>query len=928
LYAENIRLPYLKLPNSKFRKPGPDGVDGAAESTKPVDINEIVRDVREFLETTLLERMKFVGDSDPELKDGDARVKLAEAISLAETLRQELLRVLPESPFRSYEQVKPSPEAHYFIAKAKERAQAERDQKYELIQKTCLMLVRVFAVRMPSLMDFGDRSKDPEREKITAFASEHVTKSGLDVGAVISAFADKKGPYYIGIERPALEAAFRDKSIAEMVSDPQTSVFRAGVYPSELFEQLIHAKIAAVTMEIEKAWQSRKLESGKEQFILGLMTRARGYIGSRFKKDFLGDELRNCTTLPELQVFARSMPSDAQAYDLLRKSHLLLKVMHMMILHDSKVDQSSYIDNSVNLGTELDDLCLKFEEDGRCYINPPRDDNGRPKSEFEDDKYGMFVDRVEVAKDGKPFDSSMDKVIRKDLSDTTEVGDFARMRIFLTEEDCYDEQGNYDPVKTEKAIEKLFGIFLSRFGNDVDVKSLDWSVDSGKTNAASGGSHRGLHFNFKYKSTCKANGVKATGESVTRTIDVEVHLLAYMEKNAHTKDVEVYEHGKRGLLRNKLGLENGFEYFVLDLISAISNPNYNYNLSSTVDPFSAIEEVPEEFRKVHQRQLGIGDEDLFPESADLDVLMEEGWILHSPDKLRLFVLLLSILTKENEDGRLANANIFEYIECYFPGSLHRLIDQYSKLLRGSQFAPGGQMAYLKRVLEAKIMVVKNIKTNVTRNQYKCKESRPHEFTTVTHTLKVGKSVGRGHPKITFVSNFKGGEYHGSSTNEVPYQGPVGLVREEQADGKAAYFYWLMQDGSKVGPVYMIEMEEEEITCYLIGSPTQEEVQQLLPLWILQPDVNDGDSLSGDVYPYKHRLVFDQTTNRPMVVNTDIDSAKKQEINLKGGLERLTPSSGLDANRGRFLRLVEQIAPIWTATSGKKASEAREYKLKV
>lgn len=830
-----------------------EGVGGT--DLKPVKPISTLEDAQLLLEEAL-GILEPVGVNVDELATPEARAVVAKVERLVHLVRQRALAALPEVPFRPSAQVVPSPEANHFIGEARRGAEEKLKTKNELVQRTVFMLETVLGSKISGLIPLGRQDEqlidesDPRKRAIKGFAEKYATESGLDINMVIEHLSNQTGEFYVGLQRPQIEAAFRDDRVRDLVSDPSHSVFRSGVLPSRHFEELVHVKVAALVMDIQRAWHSRRMETGEnDRFLAELMGKAKQYIGDTFGFDFLGVELSKCKSLPELQEFARVLPVDKGSYDLLRKAHLFLKVMHIMLLHASEVDESAYFDNSRNLRAEMDDFCV-CRGDG-CYVNPPRTADGRPIVDFVDDLNGMGVDRVEVA-EGKPLHSTIDKIFRKGLYDTTEIGDFARMRVFLRKEDCYDEGGSFNVEKTEAALEKLLGIIIARFGNDIDIESLDYSVASGKTNEASKGAHRGIHFNFKYKSACNANGLTPDGEPKTKAIDVEVQLLAYMPGHEYEEDHRKYQTARKKMLSRELGFDGTFDTFVLDLISALSNDKYEFEFRSLVDDFSDIEDLDEEFRKVYERQHGIGDKKLFPEDVDLPALIAEHRVLFSQDKLRLFVLLLTILTAKESDGSVANAALFDYMESYFPGKIHRLVNQYSRLLRTSAFYDGGEFGYLKRVLEAKMQFITVI-ANDRRGSKKGVSSR--QCFDVHHVMKVGNCYrrSRGEPVLTMITCFDGGKGKRPLEMELPYDGPIGLVGEpsgEVAGGgkpKATDFYWKLKtrelDRDR-GPVYRIEQEEDgNVVCYLLADQRRgvvaDEGMRKLPIWILQPDYDSG-----------------------------------------------------------------------------------------
>jgi len=876
----------------------PPVTDGVSVTPELLDENKLMQAliVAQELLADIEKSLIPAGKDRPELMSPEARQLAADIFHISDRIKSRAKGVLPELSFRPTHQVRPSPVAHDFVVKAREKAEMEDRNKAELISDTVGILSTIFQLQV-------DITRPDIAAKINAFAKKYATKSGLDIYMVITSFSDPQGDYFLGVDKSSIESAFKDDSVKGFINDPKTTIFRSGVLPSKHFEQLLHGKVAALVMDIRKTWQSRCTKEGEDEFLSDLMAKAKEYIAYTFHPKFLGDDLSSCKTLSDVQKFAQLFPVEERSFDLLKKSHLLLKVMHLMLLHDSEVDVASYVDNSDNLRLEMQDFCIDLPDGGR-YINPPRDLNGKPKPNFEVDNYGMRIDRVEVA-EGKPVYSTIDKVFRKDFYDMTEIGDFARMRIFLTKEDCYDEDGKFNQEKTEKSLEKLLGIMISRYGNDIDMKSLDYSISSGKTNEASKGAHRGIHFNLKYKSSCNANGLTPHGEPVTKSIDVEVQILAYMEKQSYEEDHEAYQESRKKLLFQKLGFENAFDNFVLDLISAISNEKYDFGFRSTVDPFSDIAEIDEEIRKVYERQLGIGDEVLFPESVDLESFMKEGWILFSEDKFRLFVLLLSILTKKDEDGGLANARLLEYMQRYFPGKLNKLMDTYAKMLKGKDFRPGGEQDYLTRVIASKIQFVKNA---ISPERKISAGRRSAELFDVGHQLRihnVGKHA-KGNPGLTLVTTFPGGSRRSTPSMELPYAGPVGIVKVPSADGDSVDFCWKMQNGKTTEPVYRIEKDDDDkniIVCYLLSGGEK------LPMWVMQVNYMDESGLSGRVYPYTYQVSKNSETNRAYLNTKTIDSSAGRDVTVLN-ISNLNPTTGLGKRQSRFIDFVREVGFLW------------------
>jgi hypothetical protein len=844
-------------------------------------------------------------DEDPASRKAAARV-----VALAKAVEERVLAVLPELPLRPYSQVVPSPEAIHFVNLAKDASAVDSAKKQALIDRTADMLEKVLSTKISELRESGGVESDI-RSKIRKFSVKYATNSGLDVNFVIGQFSARSGEFYVGLERQAIEAAFRDDVVKPFVRDPSTSVFRSGVLPSGHFEELISIKVVALVMDIERVWHSRGVERGEnDQFLTELMNKAKRYIVDTFDSNFLGGELSRCNSLPELQEFARILPSDSNSYDLLRKSHFLLKVMHIILLHESEVDESSFVSNSRNLRAEMDDFCVGKNGVNR-YINPPRTPDGtKAITDFADDVNGMPIDRCEVST-GKPLDSAIDKICRKGLYDTTEIADFARMRIFLRREDCYDERGEFDDKKVETALQKLWGILIARFGNDIDVESLSYSVGSGKTNESSMGAHKGIHFNFKYKSTSNANGLMPNGEPKTKAIDVEVQLLAYMSKDDELKDHDRYKEASKARLPKELGFDNTFDTFVLDLISALSNSQYKFEFESLTDAFSDVEGIDDDFRKVYDRQFGVGDKSLFPEDVDLEALIERRKVLFSKDKLRLFVLLLIILTKKDSEGKPANARIFDYMQRYFPGKLQRLITEYEGLLRGPDFQEGGKLSYLRRVLEVKMRFVSIILNHDGGTRSECRNCFA-----VSHVMRVGNMGGDGNPNFTLITKFVGGSGKPTSM-ELPYAGPIGLIgaerdvslEDDSSVTKVFDFYWKTQSrGADIQrcPVYTIEHQKNgDAICYLCAATRDGVPAEKLPVWFFEPD-SDRPAAKGKVYSYKYdidRSAVSVPGHGKLKAEVDIENFKM--INVSG-LDKLTPLMGLRGKQAKFLKFVDAV----------------------
>jgi hypothetical protein len=379
----------------------------------------------------------------------------------------------------------------------------------------------------------------------------------------------------------------------------------------------------------------------------------------------------------------------------------------------------------------------------------------------------------------------------------------------------------------------------------------------------------------------------------------------------------------------QVGVDSDFDSFVMDLISALSSSQYEFNFSSIVDPFDTIRDFDSEFRKVYERQLGIGDKLLFPEDVDLEELLKEHRVLFSPDKLRLFVLLLAILTKKRPDGNLLNIHLVQYVESYFPGKLNRLMDEYSKIIHGHEFQRGKKLAYLKRILEAKIRIVKNIKS--TTEGWKDRLPNNAVFG-VERSIKVSGPIAKKKgtfmsPRLSLVTAFTGGKGREPHEIETVYDGPIDLLRVPQEDGMTVDFYWLMQDGTKVGPVYRIKENEGgngEMICYLLTTdgriPSQE-----VPLWILQPDFSDPSGLGSNIYSYRHGVVVDERTNIPRLEATEIDTSRFVRLNSMS-MKDLTPASGLDSRQARFLSFVREVKRVLQMAVAKKGVKKGQYKI--
>lgn len=907
-----------------------DVVGNGEDSPLTVVSSKTLQEIRSALEYTeyflqeILAGMEGAGIRGRQegLSTLEDRVLVARIAAMAERTRTMAIGVLPELPFRLAEQVVPSPAAYDFILKAKEKAELEKKEKDELVANTVKTLSTIFSFKI-------DVTKADVVGRIEAFAAKYASKDGLDVNMVISSFSDSDSVFYLGADKYVIESVFKDPGAEDLVSDPKVSIFRSGVLPSKHFEQLLHGKVAALVMNLSKAWQSRCAEGGKDEFLVGLMIKAKRYIEATFSAGFLGPELSTCTSLAEVQLYANFLPVDEHSFDILKKAHLLLKVMHIVLLHESEVNEVSYVANSVNLREDIGDFGMSLPN-GRCYLNPPRDKDGKPKADFEVDNYGIEVDRVEVA-EVKPLDSTIDKILRRDLYDTTEIGDFARMRIFLKKEDCYDDNGDFNKAKAEKAMEKVLGVIISRFGNSIDVDSLDYSLDTGKTNEASGGAHRGLHFNFKYKSSSNKNGLtEEEGDPITKAISVEGQILVYTAADEYNEDHDRYRESRRALLFKKLGFENGFDNFVMDLISAVSNDKYDFGFRSMTDPFADIKDVDGEIRKVYERQCGFGDEDLFPEDVDMESLMKEGWILFSKDRLRLFILLLTILTKRGGDGELVNGRFIEYMQRYFPGKLHKLLNKYARKLKGDEFKEGGDKAYLKRTMDAKMSFVRGIISTAKPLTVGREATRLFE---VSHSFKV-ENVGRGAvkgkgkgkkkpPQLTLLTSLGMDGSRQGHIMKLPYTGPIGLTEERPRDGekgKVIDFCWQLQDGNKSEPVYSIEHDEKEkvVNCYLLAGG------QKLPMWVLQLDYVDESGLNGKIYPCVYGIEKDPRTNRASIGACPI--ANGRNISVRN-LKKLSPSMGMDRRQARFLNLVKEAGKIWDQAKEHKIS-AGEYPILV
>jgi len=911
-------------------------VDGDVKSST---VSPVVNDLQFALESlqlvdgTLSSVPTDDAEKDPTLGRPEVRKLAAQVAALLLQIERKVVRVVPEADFRKMEQLIPSPEAIYFLNVARRRIADESKKKQELVERTTAILSDIFNVKAlglpPSVFSANVM-------KISEFSRKYATSKGLDLNFVIDSFSSPESEFYLGVARPVLENAVKNENVTETINDPDVSVFRAGVLPSENFEQLMHAKGASMVMDIQKTWASRKTEQSKEQFLTDLMNAAKKYIGDTFGFNFLGSKLLNCRSISELQRFSAIVPVDAESYGLLKRAHLFLKVMHIILLHDSEVDSSSFIDNSENLRRDIDDFCVTLKN-GRTYMNPPRDQNGQALREFTDDIYGMEVDRVEIA-EGKPMASTIDKILRGELYDTTGIGDFARMRVFLTEEDCYDggwESGTFNPVKAEKSIEKLMAIFIARFGNAIDKDSLDYSLITGKTNEASKGAHRGIHFNFKYKSACNSNGLTPEGDPETKTIDVEVQFLAYMPKREYDEDHESYARERKRVLYKRLGLDDTFESFVLDLISALYNDKYVFQFNSIADPFYRMENLDTEHRKHYERQLRMGDKVIFPDMVDLEVLLKENRVLFSGDKVRLLVLLLSILSKRTSSGGyMVNAEVIDYMNKYFPGKLRRLFDKYSKLLKLPPFTDGEPMAYLSRILQMKIRMILQVIGSGEKAEGNRRIADAFDARYTVRVSGVGKAAShKGSVKLTLNTYFSS-DKRGRNPDcmSMQYDGPIGLARVPQDDSNNVVdFYWEMQSGEKVGPVYRIVAEEGDVvTCYLLSArnPKSESSSDMIPIWVFQRGFADERlGYSGKVYQYDHRLGFDPASGRSGLVHDstlNLDSAKDITVT---DISKFRPVMGLSGNRARFLNFVEDINGIWTK-SHQKHAKGGEFSIRV
>lgn len=883
-----------------------DGLFGEKmnESSDPSDSLLTAEQVRAALRTIhsflpdLVKEMAGAGERRFELSTPEDREMAADILRMSREIESRVLNVLPEAPFRRSAQVRPSVAAHRLIQQAKLKAAQEEEKKEKTAKLIVDTLSKIFASKV-------DVENPAIADKINRFAVKNASKAGLDVNEVITAFSDSEGDFFIGVNRSVLEGCFKNPDVEDIVGNPKISIFRSGVLPSKYFEQILHGKIAALIMDLRKAWQSRIVEGEYEdEFLTILMGRAKIYINETFNDKFLGKKLAGCKSLQELQGYANSLPVDKESFELLKKAHLFLKVMHIMLLHDSEVNAYSFFYNSDNLQDEmLNDFSIALPSEHR-YLNPPRKPDGCPNMEFQEDLYGIEVDRIEVA-DGKPIYSTIDKIFRKEMYDTTEIGDFARMRIFLTKEDCYDEDGTFNPEKTEKAMEKALGLIMARFGSDVDPKSLDYSITTGKTNEASKGAHKGMHFNFKYKSSCNKNGLTPHGEPLTKSISVEGQILAYMPKEAYDEDHMEYEKSRRALLFRALGFENGFQNFAMDLISALANDKYDFEFRSIVDPFKEIANVDERVRQVYERQFGFGDEDFFPEDVNLEALMKEGWILFSEDKLRLFVLLLSILTKKDEKGELVNGEFIEYMQKYFPGKIQRIMNKLSKILKSPEFSHGGEKAYLKRVLEAKMNFVKGATS--TGGKSVEKRRRALDLFRTEHSFKVTNvNKGKGskkHPKLGLVTNFPGTGGTGGDKMEIPYEGPVGLVGIPKEGGHRIDFCWQLQNGKKSEPVYRIDYDESgsAINCFLING------DQKLLMWMMEVDFYDESFLSGRIHECEYSILKN-FGNRSFIASSGIEF-EGRSISVKN-FNKLHPAIGMNRNQAKHIRLAEEAGKIW------------------
>jgi len=263
----------------------PPVTDGVSVTPELLDENKLMQAliVAQELLADIEKSLIPAGKDRPELMSPEARQLAADIFHISDRIKSRAKGVLPELSFRPTHQVRPSPVAHDFVVKAREKAEMEDRNKAELISDTVGILSTIFQLQV-------DITRPDIAAKINAFAKKYATKSGLDIYMVITSFSDPQGDYFLGVDKSSIESAFKDDSVKGFINDPKTTIFRSGVLPSKHFEQLLHGKVAALVMDIRKTWQSRCTKEGEDEFLSDLMAKAKEYIAYTFHPKFLGDD--------------------------------------------------------------------------------------------------------------------------------------------------------------------------------------------------------------------------------------------------------------------------------------------------------------------------------------------------------------------------------------------------------------------------------------------------------------------------------------------------------------------------------------------------------------------------------------------------------------------------------------------------------------
>jgi hypothetical protein len=818
-----------------------------------------------------------------------------------------VLSSAPKRPPRKFDQVTSSSQAADIIEQACELARKEEEEKKEWSDKVENVLINLFLKDNFSL-------NDVQINKITAFAEEYAKPGeGLNLNLVLWKLAkpkERKGSvrynekkerfgepaeFDLGIEYGQLVSMFRKKGAEKQIN----TIFRAGVLPTDHFDNFINEKISSNCMNLVNSWYSR-YPIGEEYLLKRIFKEAQGFIGRNFGMGFLDEKLNSCNSLEGLQEFAGILPLDPESFFLLKQANLLIRVMHILILYESTVPHDVYDVAPKVLERDMKDFCLFIEgEEGqeKCYLNPPRNDQGQIIRNFLQDEKGMLVDRMEVATDPKDKDALIMKFLRKDFDDMKQINDFVRMRMFLTEKDCVDE------ASFKKAATKCLGCLLSRFTNDYDVSDLSWSFSSGKTNEASTGKHKGLHVNMKFKLTSEEFGVDGEGNPLTKAVDVEVQILSSVSSEEYEEDRIDYDKGRKKSLKKALEMDKDkralYEDFVLDLVSALHNDEYEFNYGSVTTMNDELERMDDHLKQHFEAQNGLGDKELFPEEINLRALLKNNQVSFAKNKIRLFVLLLDILTRIDDKGELVNKEIIEYLHDYFPGKLTQILKKYERLIKQKGTFKENEN-FLRKILLGRIQFMKNI-IDVKNGEGIQKPN-----------FKVKKEVFISGKNNKFNILIKDSSMGSKAKNpqeidSMKYEGPVGLRRE----GNDFYYeYFNKSKENNESPVYSIEPYENGYICYVLGESFGE--KQKVAIWMLEIDEDSGEKgVKYKTYPYKLQIENNSSTNIPELkvvgntpdtTNPEIRTAKSIE-SLE---EILSPELGLPKSEAKRLYFIKRI----------------------